>query len=292
MSKKVSQAELRTLMAKMKTDKAAAAKDKRLKKYKLGTKEMALIEHEKKRKAEEDNEERRKVARNAGVPENLFDSAKTKAFLNLNKAPQKSILKNRGSTMAPPAAPAANSKATGREWTSSAPTSNKKSSSFKTPAGGSIKHLEEAIPSDFFDAKMSAPAPEEPVAGPAENDAALPEGFFDDPIKDAKARGIEYKDPVEEEWEAFTKEIAVEVAASQDIQAEDMLEETTERQLEEVEEQIQAWSRVREIEIKKDVVDEKFKSKKASKEDENSDDEEMDVDEDLDEFLDWRLKKS
>jgi len=292
MSKKVSQAELRTLMAKMKTDKAAAAKDKRLKKYKLGTKEMALIEHEKKRKAEEDNEERRKVARNAGVPENFFDSAKTKAFLNLNKAPQKSILKNRGSTMAPPAAPAANSKATGREWTSSAPTSNKKPSSFKTPAGGSIKHLEEAIPSDFFDAKMSAPAPEEPVAGPAENDAALPEGFFDDPIKDGKARGIEYKDPVEEEWEAFTKEIAVEVAASQDIQAEDMLEETTERQLEEVEEQIQAWSRVREIEIKKDVVDEKFKSKKASKEDENSDDEEMDVDEDLDEFLDWRLKKS
>ena len=55
------------------------------------------------------------------------------------------------------------------------------------------QHLEEAIPSDFFDAKMSAPAPEEPVAGPAENDAALPEGFFDDPIKDAKARGIEYK---------------------------------------------------------------------------------------------------
>lgn len=40
---------------------------------------------------------------------------------------------------------------------------------------------------------MTEPPPTEPVAGPAENDAPLPEGFFDDPIQDAKARGIEYK---------------------------------------------------------------------------------------------------
>jgi hypothetical protein len=45
------------------------------------------------------------VAREAGVPDNFFDAAKTKAFLNLNKAPQKSILKKGGggTSMAPPA---------------------------------------------------------------------------------------------------------------------------------------------------------------------------------------------
>ena len=61
-----------------------------------------------------------KIAKNAGVPENFFDSAKTKAFLNLNKAPQKSILKNSGGAQVGQAvnSPAANSKAKGSEWTS------------------------------------------------------------------------------------------------------------------------------------------------------------------------------
>ena len=52
---------------------------------------------------------------------------------------------------------------------------------------------------------------------------------------------------------------------------------------------------VREFEIKKDVVDEKFKSKKTKAEEdkEDSDSDDMDVDdEDMDEFLDWRVKKS
>ena len=35
----------------------------------------------------------------------------------------------------------------------------------------------------------------------------LPEGFFDDPKKDAKARHVEYKDPMTEEWERFQKSI-------------------------------------------------------------------------------------
>ena len=36
---------------------------------------------------------------------------------------------------------------------------------------------------------------------------ALPEGFFDDPKMDAKARKVEYKDPMTEEWEKFQKTI-------------------------------------------------------------------------------------
>ena len=36
---------------------------------------------------------------------------------------------------------------------------------------------------------------------------SLPEGFFDDPKLDAKARKVEYKDPITEEWEKFQKSI-------------------------------------------------------------------------------------
>jgi len=297
--KKVSQAELRQMMQKMKAEKPTA-KNSKLKKYKLSAREIALLEEEKKRKLEEESEERRKMARTAGVPENFFDSAKTKAFLNLNKAPARSILKNsRPGASDSATKPLANSKASGKEWTSSAPVLNQSASSgggsskFKTPSGGTILHLQEEadqsqLPKDFFDSgkgKEVVPAEQE------EEDNKLPEGFFDDPIQDAKARGIEYKNPEDEEWEAFKKEIAVEVAVSQDIQAEGELEETTERQLEEIEDQMQAWSRVRDIEIKKDVVDEKLKTKKSTGNDEEEDIDELNLEE-MDEFLDWRLKKS
>jgi len=93
------------MMQKLKTEKGAAAAGSsaaRLKKYKLTSRELQLMEVEKKRKAEEETEERKRVARAAGVPANFFDAAKTKAFLNLNKAPQKSILKKGGSSSAPP----------------------------------------------------------------------------------------------------------------------------------------------------------------------------------------------
>ena len=127
MAKKVSQTEMRQMMQKMKAEKApSTSTDSRLKKYKLNSKEIALIEMEKKRKADEEIDKKKKFAKRAGVPETFFDSAKTKAFLNLQKAPQKSILKNSGSPS--PSArnvPAASAKATGREWTSSEPILNK-----------------------------------------------------------------------------------------------------------------------------------------------------------------------
>ena len=142
----------------------------------------------------------------------------------------------------------------------------------------------------------------------------LPEGFFDDPVMDAKVRGVEYKvccynkdtfsfftqffqDADEAEWAAFQKEIAVEVAASADLTGKDQMEETVDRQLEEIDDQMRAWSRVRDIEIKKDDVDTRLRDKKQVRgaaesivKTEASDDE---VDEeDLDEFLDWRRKKT
>lgn len=58
-----------------------------------------------------------------------------------------------------------------------------------------------------------------------------------------QVRNVEYKDPIEEEWEKFQKEIKEETAQSAQIIADDQEEATTERQLDEIEEQIRHWSR-------------------------------------------------
>jgi len=310
MAKKVSQSEMRQMMQKLKGDKNDSQDRKR--KYKLSSKEMALLEMEKKRKVDEKLQQKKTVAQKAGVPENFFDSAKTKAFLNLGKAPQKSILKNSSPASQSKAVnsdnstsktPSANSKAKGTEWTSSAPVLNTNATTNKTekqkspqpktllrtPSGGTINHLQEELEDE-----TSKPAA--PLQNQDKGD--LPAGFFDDPVLDAKARGVEYKDADEAEWEAFQKEIAVEVAASADLAATDQLEETVDRQLEEIDDQMRAWSRVRNIEIRKDDVDNKLRDKKAEVQNEsktvvkteNSDDEINE--EDLEEFLDWRQKKT
>lgn len=58
-----------------------------------------------------------------------------------------------------------------------------------------------------------------------------------------QVRNVEYKNPIEEEWEKFQKEIKEETAQSAQIIADDQEEATTERQLDEIEEQIRHWSR-------------------------------------------------
>merc|ERR1712080_99997 len=140
---------------------------------------------------EEMMQEKKDMAKKAGVPENFFDSAKTKAFLNLNKAPQKSILKNSSKSEQdkdpPKQTSSANVKATGKEWTSRAPaltvqpgpkkpkkdkSPNSQKSLLRTPSGGAMAHLEEEMPADFFDKKENK---EEEVE---EKEGDLPAGFF------------------------------------------------------------------------------------------------------------------
>lgn len=115
---------------------------------------------------------------------------------------------------------------------------------------------------------------------------SLPEGFFDDPIMDAKARHVEYKDPIEEEWEKFQKEIKEEVTVSSQIIEEDHEEATAERQIEEIDEQLRNWNRVLELERKKEAV------KAAERIKMEIDDNVSSGEDDFDEFLDWRSKKS
>ncbi|XP_011863259.1 PREDICTED: zinc finger protein 830 isoform X2 [Vollenhovia emeryi] len=119
------------------------------------------------------------------------------------------------------------------------------------------------------------------------NPAVLPEGFFDDPVMDAKVRNVEYKDPIEEEWEKFQKEIKEETAQSAQIIADDQEEATTERQLDEIEEQIGHWSRVM------DLVKRMEQVQGTDRKQENIDDDASSGDEaEFDEFLDWRAKNS
>jgi len=153
MAKKVSQTEMRQMMQKLKGEKQD---NDRKRKYKLSSKELALLELEKKRKVEEKLTQKKTVAQKAGVPENFFDSAKTKAFLNLGKAPQKSILKNSGSSAASQQnkvskdgkaskTPSANVKAKGTEWTSSEPVLNNAITNLLNQKHCCELHLEEQL---------------------------------------------------------------------------------------------------------------------------------------------------
>ncbi|GJQ81664.1 hypothetical protein Trydic_g8542 [Trypoxylus dichotomus] len=163
------------------------------------------------------------------------------------------------------------------------------------------KQPENGVPDDFFNSKSKASVKtannttknvkqlEQMDAEAALNSDVLPEGFFDDPKLDAKARNLEYKDPVEEEWERFQREIREADNKSAAIIAEDQEEATNERQLDEIDEQMKNWSRVLTLERKKVEVIGTV----------HDDVEKMDVDiretseeEDFDEFLDWRSKKS
>lgn len=132
---------------------------------------------------------------------------------------------------------------------------------------------------------------EKDASQPEVKDNPLPEGFFDDPVMDAKARNVEYKDPIQEEWERFQKEMKEETSVSAQIIEDDQEEATAERQIQEIDEQMRNWSRVLDLELKKEKVKaEAVKSASESMQDALTEDDEEE--EDFDEFLDWRAKKS
>ncbi|KAH6931113.1 hypothetical protein HPB50_022223 [Hyalomma asiaticum] len=149
---------------------------------------------------------------------------------------------------------------------------------------------------DFFDkASASQPIEAAPVQPPQPKpqtsskkapSEALPEGFFDDPVLDAKARNVEYKDPIEEEWEKFKKEIAEETTVSEAIMAEDIEESKAERDIEEIDEQIHNWQRVEQLQQRKEELMKKEVTENEDNQDNNSDLE----DEEYEEFLSWRAK--
>lgn len=125
------------------------------------------------------------------------------------------------------------------------------------------------------------------VDGKDDHSTAIPEGFFDDPKQDAKVRHIDYKDPIEEEWEKFQKAIRDANNESANIIAEDHEEATNERQLDEIDEQMKNWSKVLTLERKKSEL-----IATVNNDNVNRDLSEESADEvDFEEYVDWRTKK-
>jgi len=58
---------------------------------------------------------------------------------------------------------------------------------------------------DISEVQKRPSVPEDGAQDNEQTSAELPAGFFDDPKADAKARGIEFKDPEEAEWDKFVK---------------------------------------------------------------------------------------
>ncbi|NXM48242.1 ZN830 protein, partial [Gymnorhina tibicen] len=165
-----------------------------------------------------------------------------------------------------------------------------------------------SLPADFFDTKTPA-APivshsgsiqkaeiQEKVVERKENTAeALPEGFFDDPEVDAKVRKVDApKDQMDKEWDEFQKAMRQVNTISEAIVAEDDEEGRLDRQIGEIDEQIECYRRVELLRNRQDEVKEKLKeamrlraAQEKEEEDVGSEDEE-----ELQDLLsqDWRVK--
>ncbi|VDL57663.1 unnamed protein product [Hymenolepis diminuta] len=81
----------------------------------------------------------------------------------------------------------------------------------------------------------------------------LPEGFFDDARKDAEARHVPFRDKMDEEMEAFQRELGVLNQESEQILEKDNEEMVVARNLAEVDKQIAMWEKVHELELLKEA---------------------------------------
>uniref|UniRef100_A0A8C5PIB6 Zinc finger protein 830 n=1 Tax=Leptobrachium leishanense TaxID=445787 RepID=A0A8C5PIB6_9ANUR len=145
------------------------------------------------------------------------------------------------------------------------------------------------LPSDFFDSKSTVVSHsgsilkadiQEKIVERKENTAeALPEGFFDDPEVDAKVRKVDApKDQMDKEWEEFQKEMRQVNTVSEAIVAVEDEEGRLDRQIDEIDEQIECYRRIEDLRNRKDDQMD-FRKSNASKQHDRdevgSDDEEM-----------------
>ncbi|XP_052698303.1 zinc finger protein 830-like [Crassostrea angulata] len=157
-----------------------------------------------------------------------------------------------------------------------------------TSAASSLKSVQlshPALPADFFDPGVKKEEIKEEK--PKTMADILPEGFFDNPKADAKVRQVEYKDKLDEEWEMFQRAIKEENHVSEAIMDEEDEIVNVERNIDEIDDQINRWKEINDLEIKKEEIMQKKTSEDIVKE--QSDDEDVE-DEDLEDFMDWRSK--
>ncbi|XP_074652562.1 zinc finger protein 830-like isoform X3 [Tubulanus polymorphus] len=154
--------------------------------------------------------------------------------------------------------------------------------------------LKNQLPPDFFDKDVQPGSSAEQAVGDelltksASMADALPEGFFDNPVEDAKVRQVEYKDKMDDEWELFQKAMKEEKLVSEAIIEDEEEHITEERNIEEIDDQMRRWSKVHALAQKKEQImqEHNLNSAKGSESD-------SDIDEQaFDEFLDWRSKSA
>ncbi|XP_075777743.1 zinc finger protein 830 [Pelodiscus sinensis] len=165
-----------------------------------------------------------------------------------------------------------------------------------------------ALPADFFDNKTTA-APivshsgsiqkaevQEKVVERKENTAeALPEGFFDDPEVDARVRKVDApKDQMDKEWDEFQKAMRQVNTISEAIVAEEDEEGRLDRQIGEIDEQIECYRRVELLRNRQDVMKDKFKEAMRLRATQEKKDEDIGSEDEgeLQDLLsqDWRVK--
>ncbi|XP_032037002.1 zinc finger protein 830 [Aythya fuligula] len=165
-----------------------------------------------------------------------------------------------------------------------------------------------SLPTDFFDSKTTA-APvvshsgsiqkaeiQEKVVERKENTAeALPEGFFDDPEVDAKVRKVDApKDQMDKEWDEFQKAIRQVNTISEAIVAEEDEEGRLDREIGEIDEQIECYRRVELLRNRQDMMKEQFKEAMILRATQEKEDEAIgsEDEEELQDLLsqDWRVK--
>jgi len=278
----VTQADLRKLMSGQIGKSSATAGGSNSKRYKVGGRELALMEEQKRIKQAE---KEKKLAK-----ERSAAAARAATLPPTSAQPAKSILKKSNSatptnfihpSYVPP--PPKSEVPPSATPTSSLTTSlSKQKSEEKVPESNSLSATPLTHP--------TSPGEDKSTDSSGASVAALPEGFFDDPVMDAKARGVAYVDKEEEEWEAFQKEIEAEASVAQNILVEDRTEATVDRQIEEIDEQIEAWQRVNRLEKMKDQVESKLKPVKKTEKEVIEDSDDSDDDTDVQDFVDWRNK--
>ncbi|XP_060731079.1 zinc finger protein 830 [Tachysurus vachellii] len=166
------------------------------------------------------------------------------------------------------------------------------------------------LPADFFDSSVpeipSVPSAshsgsiskaevEKPVEKKDSMAETIPEGFFDDPVRDAKVRNVDTpKDHLDKEWEEFQKEMRAVSNVSEAIVAEEDEEGRLERQIDEIDEQIECLRRVEVLRTKREAVKDKMmtKERRLSGSGGGDGEEEEEDEEELMNVLgrDWRAK--
>ncbi|NXE24943.1 ZN830 protein, partial [Ardeotis kori] len=165
-----------------------------------------------------------------------------------------------------------------------------------------------SLPADFFDSQTTAapivshsgsiqkPEIQEKIVERKENTAeALPEGFFDDPEVDAKVRKVDApKDQMDKEWDEFQKAMRQVNTISEAIVAEEDEEGRLDRQIGEIDEQIECYRRVELLRNRQDLMKEKLKEAMRLKATQEKEDEAVgsEDEEELQDLLsqDWRVK--